>query len=61
LIGTGVKNLELYVSAQNLFTITKYPGYDPEISNMTNGITQGLETAVIPNPRSYTFGLRAGF
>jgi len=28
---------------------------------MTNGITQGLETGIIPNPRSYTFGLRAGF
>lgn len=55
------KNLEVYVSSQNVFTITKYPGYDPEISNMTNGITQGLETGVIPNPRSYTFGLRAGF
>jgi TonB-linked SusC/RagA family outer membrane protein len=60
-LGPRVKNLELYVSSQNLFTITKYPGYDPEITNMTNGITQGLETATIPNPRSYTFGLRAGF
>jgi len=60
-IGPHVKNLELYVSGQNLFTITKYPGYDPEVTNMSNGITQGLETGVIPNPRSYTFGLRAGF
>jgi TonB-linked SusC/RagA family outer membrane protein len=58
---TWARNLEVYVSSQNVFTITKYPGYDPEISNMTNGITQGLETGVIPNPRSYTFGLRAGF
>ncbi len=61
LIGPRVKNLEVYVSSQNLFTITKYPGYDPEVTNMTNGITQGLETGTIPNPRSYTFGLRAGF
>jgi TonB-linked SusC/RagA family outer membrane protein len=60
-LGTMVKNLEAYVSGQNVFTITKYPGYDPEISNMSNGITQGLETAVIPNPRSITFGIRAGF
>ncbi len=59
--GAAIKNLEAYVSGQNVFTITKYPGYDPEISNMTNGITQGLETATIPNPRSYTFGIRAGF
>jgi TonB-linked SusC/RagA family outer membrane protein len=61
LLGSAVKNLQVYVSGQNLFTITKYPGYDPEVTNMTNGITQGLETGIIPNPRSYTFGIRAGF
>jgi TonB-linked SusC/RagA family outer membrane protein len=59
--GTAIRDLQAYVSGQNVFTITKYPGYDPEISNMTNGITQGLETATIPNPRSVTFGIRAGF
>lgn len=56
-----VDNLELYVSAQNLFTITSYPGYDPEVNNGTNALTQGLEMGVIPNPRSYTFGIRVGF
>ena len=60
-IGPHVRNLEVYVSSQNVFTITKYPGYDPEVTNMTNGITQGLETGTIPNARSYTFGIRAGF
>jgi TonB-linked SusC/RagA family outer membrane protein len=60
-MGPTVKNLEVYVSGQNLFTITNYPGYDPETTNMTNGITQGLETGLVPNPRSYTFGIRAGF
>ena len=58
-------NLEIYISGQNLFTITHYPGYDPEVSNANYGqypaITQGLETGVIPNPRTYTIGLRAGF
>jgi TonB-linked SusC/RagA family outer membrane protein len=61
LIGPRIRNLEVYVSSQNLFTITKYPGYDPEVTNATNGITQGLETGTIPNARSFTFGLRAGF
>ena len=60
-VGPHIRNLEAYVSGQNVFTITKYPGYDPETTNMTNGITQGLETGTIPNPRSYTFGIRAGF
>jgi len=48
------------VSGQNLFCITHYPGYDPEITNATNALTQGLEMGVIPNPRSYTAGLRLG-
>jgi len=55
-----VRSLEVYVSGQNLFMITKYPGYDPEVSNGTNAITQGLEMGVIPNPRTYTLGLRLG-
>ena len=55
-----IRNLEVYVSGQNLFMITKYPGYDPEVSNGTNAITQGLEMGVIPNPRTYTIGLRLG-
>ncbi|SFB90288.1 TonB-dependent receptor [Spirosoma endophyticum] len=55
-----IRSLEVYVSGQNLFTITKYPGYDPEVSNGTNAITQGLEMGVIPNPKTYTVGFRLG-
>lgn len=61
----GIRSMEIYVSGQNIFTITDYPGYDPEVTNANFGqypaITQGLETGVIPNPRTYTIGLRAGF
>ena len=56
-----MRNLEIYVSGQNLFTITKFPGYDPEVQNVTGTFTSGLESAVIPVPRSYTIGLRASF
>ena len=60
-----IHGIQVYVSAQNLFCITSYPGYDPEVTNAnftaTPAITQGLETGVIPNPRTYTFGLRASF
>ena len=51
----------MYVSGQNIFCITHYPGYDPEVSNQTNAITQGLETGIIPNPKTYTIGVRLGF
>lgn len=60
-----IRNLELYLSGQNIATITHYPGYDPEVSNANYGIhpalAQGLETGVVPNPRTYTIGLRASF
>ena len=62
---SSIRNLEFYVSGQNLVTITHYPGYDPEVSNANYGahpaMAQGLETGVVPNPRTYTIGFRAGF
>ncbi|MEV4887337.1 TonB-dependent receptor [Chitinophaga ginsengisegetis] len=54
------RSLDVYISAQNIWTITNYPGYDPEVTNATNAITQGLETGTIPNPKTYTIGLRLG-
>lgn len=58
-----IHSIELYISGQNIFTITHYPGYDPEVTNANFGahpaVAQGLETGVLPNPRTYTFGLRA--
>jgi len=55
-----IRNLEVYVSGQNLFTITKYPGYDPEVFNGNTTNDQGQEFGVIPNPRTYTVGFRLG-
>jgi hypothetical protein len=57
-----LRNVQIYVSAQNLFCITSYPGYDPEVTNAnfttTPAITQGLETGVVTNAKTYTFGMR---
>ncbi len=55
-----LNNLEVYVSGQNLWVITPYKGYDPEVDNQPTGnaISQGQEFGVIPNPKSYTIGLR---
>ena len=60
LSGARVRSLEIYVSTQNLFTITGYKGYDPEIENGGNAILLGQEFGVIPNPKTYTFGLKLG-
>ena len=56
-----VSDLEVYISGQNLFTLTDYPGYDPETTSASSAATQGLEMGVIPNPKTYTIGLRIGF
>lgn len=53
--------LDVYVSGQNLLCITKYKGYDPETTYGTNAQLQGLESGSIPNPKTYTIGLRASF
>ncbi|MDB5115646.1 MAG: TonB-dependent receptor [Mucilaginibacter sp.] len=56
----SIRNLQLYVSGQNILTITSYKGYDPEIDNGGNAIVQGQEFGVIPNPKTYTLGIRLG-
>ena len=54
-----ISKLRLYVSAENLFTFTKYEGYDPEISS--GGTSIGIDRGIYPQPRVYTFGLNLSF
>ncbi len=56
-----IRSIDVYISGQNLITITKYPGYDPELTNAQSAMTQGVEMGVIPNPRTFTIGFRVGF
>ncbi|MCF6361481.1 MAG: TonB-dependent receptor [Cyclobacteriaceae bacterium] len=52
----------IYVSAQNLLTITKYPGADPEASNLfNNDISAGRDNNRFPIAKVYTVGVRIGF
>jgi len=46
--------LRLYATASNLFTITKYSGYDPEVGS-------GVDYGNYPQSRTFTFGLNATF
>ena len=55
----GVKNLNLYASADNLFLLTKYTGLDPEVANGGEGIA--YDNSKTPRPRSYTISLSLGF
>lgn len=57
-----VSSLRLYVSAQNLFTFTKYSGLDPEVNYGGNDTAQiGTDFFTFPQARTFTAGLNLKF
>jgi len=55
-------NIRFYVAAQNLVTITKYSGYDPELSATNSNITaRGFDGGSLPQPRTLIGGIQLGF
>jgi len=59
----GVSNAQVYISGQNLLTITSYPGLDPEVNTRgaTGDLRIGIDETGYPIAKSYTLGLRIGF
>jgi len=53
----GLAKIRVYVSSNNLWTITGYTGYDPEIG----GGSYGIDRAVYPQSRSFLFGANLSF
>lgn len=60
-IGNWIKNINLYATCNNLFTITKYSGRDPEIN--LSGMAPGIDdrNSHYPRTRTYLFGLKVNF
>jgi len=58
-----VNSFRIYVSAQNLLTITNYTGFDPEVGNRTpnTSLTNGIDYAVYPQPKAYQVGINLNF
>lgn len=59
-----ITNLRLYVTAQNLFVITKYDGFDPEINSdrsIDRAVSYGIDYLNYPKARSVIFGLNLSF
>ena len=49
--------LKVWGEANNLLTITKYLGTDPEMSSRNSSLYQGIDTGLIPSGRSFNFGV----
>ncbi|QIP12766.1 TonB-dependent receptor [Spirosoma aureum] len=59
-----ISNVRLSATGQNLFVITKYNGYDPEVNTdrTVNGISSyGIDYLSYPKARSFVFGLNLTF
>lgn len=55
-----LNSLRVYLSGQNLWTWTKYTGYDPEVSTRNSAMTRGFDYSAYPRSVSYTFGVKLG-
>lgn len=53
----GLKGMSAYVTGSNLFTITKYAGYDPETSSQGDGLSKGGDYLGYPTARVYILGV----
>lgn len=57
----NIDNLRLYLSAQNLFLVSDYSGYDPEVLTYGGQLTQNQDFFPYPRPRVINFGLNFSF
>jgi TonB-linked SusC/RagA family outer membrane protein len=59
---TGIDQVKIYTNLQNMWTITSYSGFDPEVgASQTNDNVSGLDNGRYPSPRIYTFGMNITF
>jgi len=57
-----LSRLQAYVTGQNLLTLTKYTGYDPEVNAYGNdAVVQGIDYGTYPQSKAIIFGLNVEF
>ena len=54
------RNAEFYVSANNVYTFSKYLGYDPEFAYSYSHAEQGIDYGQTPQPRQFIIGIKLG-
>ena len=59
-----IENCRVYMNVQNLYTLTAYSGYDPEVGASTQdstGLSYGVDNGRYPSPTMCSFGLNITF
>ncbi|QNL49428.1 SusC/RagA family TonB-linked outer membrane protein [Olivibacter sp. SDN3] len=59
-LGSAIKNLNVFVNGQNLFVITKYTGFDPEVNvdkSVSDVPSLGIDNVTYPPARTFNFGV----
>jgi hypothetical protein len=56
----GIKSARVYLTGNNLFTVSNYLGYDPEFSVSSSVFAQGIDTGLEPQFRTVQVGVRIG-
>ena len=56
-----ISMLRFYVSLDDFFTITSYPGADPETSSLNSGAQRGFDTGSYPTSKKVVFGVNIAF
>lgn len=58
----GISKAQIYLSGQNLFTITKYSGFDPEVGNLNgSNLSAGIDSDIYPQAKSIHIGASISF
>ena len=55
-----IQKAKVYINGQNLLTITKYKGYDPDF-NSEGLLSRGYDAGSFPNPRTISLGVEVSF
>jgi TonB-linked SusC/RagA family outer membrane protein len=57
-----IKSANIYLSGNNIITITDYKGYDPEVNAFSgNSLQQGVDNGAYPGSKTVTLGLTVNF
>lgn len=57
-----ISNCKIYITGKNLYTLTNYSGFDPEVSHFGQSATNmGADLGGYPTTKSYVFGINLGF